>query len=150
MLHCRYWNILNEIRRNQWNVLSFLFLFFKELIEPPNFNLDKNKAQEKRSEIAHKQGNIWSRTYMLQLFCNSETDKLDGAFWVAAWYFWAAAPSWLTWEAKITTIKYTQYPIVAFNNQHFDTNIGRQYLIKGSFEHFMESNWVTEHVRYML
>lgn len=93
--------------------MFYLFFFFKELIEPPNFNLDKNKAQEKRSEIANEQGNIWSRTYMLQLFCNSETDKLDGAFWVAAWYFWAAAPSWLTWEAKITTIKYTQYPIVA-------------------------------------
>lgn len=36
-------------------------------------------------------------THKLQLFCNSGMDRLGAAFCVHAWYFWATAPSWLTW-----------------------------------------------------
>lgn len=61
--------------------------------------------------ISHK--NIETRqqqTYILQLFCNSGADKLDDAFWVAAWYFWAAAPSWLTCTTKIFATQKTTEP----------------------------------------
>lgn len=33
-------------------------------------------------------------TYVLQLLCNSCVGMLDVVFWAAAWYFWAASPSW--------------------------------------------------------
>lgn len=55
---------------------------------------------------------------MLQLVCNSETGTLDDAFWVAAWYFWAAAPSWLTCVAQITDVKYVQYLEAKEHNPH--------------------------------
>lgn len=64
----------------------------KFLRDSYKINYHRNKHNESTAESTH----------ILQLFCNSGTDKLGVAFWVKAWYFWAAAPSWLTWMIKKT------------------------------------------------
>lgn len=40
-------------------------------------------------------------TYILQLVCKSCADELVDAFWAAAWYFWAAAPTWVSCKTCI-------------------------------------------------
>lgn len=60
-----------------------------------------------------------TRTYILQLFWSSETETSDGVFRVAAWYFWAAAPSWLTCsvhKTKYDVLKKSLYGSVPQGN----------------------------------
>lgn len=66
----------------------------------PNFQF-KNNVETLNRALDHME----LQTYILQLLCKSGTDKLDDAFCVADWYFWAAAPSWLTCICQIFIVK---------------------------------------------